>query len=65
MEVNSNLLRLKLDMVYRDLTVEVAQPKFIEMTTLPPIPQPSVEEVAPAPAPSKVKAKRKKLLTNK
>jgi hypothetical protein len=63
MEVNSNLLRLKLDMVYRDLTVEVAQPKFIEMTTLPPIPQPSVEEVAPAP--SKVKAKRKKLLTNK
>jgi hypothetical protein len=55
MEANSNLLKLKLDMVYRDLTMEVAQQKFTELTTAPPtvvIP----EAAAPA-AP-----KRKKLV---
>ena len=50
MEANSNLLKLKLDMVYRDLTMEVAQQKFTELTTAPPT-------VAPAAAP-----KRKKLV---
>jgi hypothetical protein len=32
MQDNSNLLRLKLDMVYRDLPTEVAQQKFTELT---------------------------------
>ena len=48
MEANSNLLKLKLDMVYRDLTMEVAQQKFAELNTAPPT-------VAPKP-------KRKKLV---
>jgi hypothetical protein len=54
MEANSNLLKLKLDMVYRDLTMEVAQQKFTELTTAPP----TVE----APAPAAPKPKRKKLV---
>jgi hypothetical protein len=38
MDVNSNLLRLKLDMVYRDLSVEEGQKKFAELTqTVPPV----------------------------
>jgi hypothetical protein len=53
MEANSNLLKLKLDMVYRDLTMEVAQQKFTELNTAPP----TVEAPAPAPKP-----KRKKLV---
>ena len=39
MDVNSNLLKLKLDMVYRDLSLEEAQKRFGEVT-----------EAAPAPA---------------
>jgi hypothetical protein len=35
MEVNSNLLKLKLDMVYRDLPIEEAQKRFGEITTVP------------------------------
>jgi hypothetical protein len=35
MDVNSNLLRLKLDMVYRDLPVEEAQKKFEELSQAP------------------------------
>ena len=35
MDVNSNLLRLKLDMVYRDLAAEEAQKKFEELTVAP------------------------------
>jgi hypothetical protein len=50
MQDNSNLLRLKLDMVYRDLQMEVAQQKFAELTTAPQIPEPEP-----------VKAKRSKL----
>jgi hypothetical protein len=55
MEANSNLLKLKLDMVYRDLTMEVAQQKFTELTTAPPTVV--IPEAAAAPAP-----KRKKLV---
>jgi hypothetical protein len=33
MEVNSNLLRLKLDMVYRDLPLEEAEKRFAEITS--------------------------------
>jgi hypothetical protein len=32
MDVNSNLLRLKLDMVYRDLPLEEARTRFEEIT---------------------------------
>jgi hypothetical protein len=52
MQDNSNLLRLKLDMVYRDLPTEVAQQKFTELTTAR----------AEAPVPAPVIAKRKKLV---
>jgi hypothetical protein len=52
MQDNSNLLRLKLDMVYRDLPTEVAQQKFTELT----------EARVAAPAPAPVIAKRKKLV---
>ncbi len=35
MDANSNLLRLKLDMVYHDLPAEEAQKKFEELTQAP------------------------------
>ena len=35
MDVNSNLLKLKLDMVYHDLPVEEAQKRFEEATQAP------------------------------
>ena len=55
MQDNSNLLRLKLDMVYRDLPTEVAQQKFTELTT--------ARAEAPVPAlVIKAVAKRKKLV---
>ena len=36
MDVNFSLLRLKLDMVYRDLPMEEAQKRFAEATTTTP-----------------------------
>jgi hypothetical protein len=33
MEVNSNLLKLKLDMVYRDLALEEAEKRFAEISS--------------------------------
>jgi hypothetical protein len=35
MDVNSNLLKLKLDMVYRDLPIEEAQKRFDEIGQAP------------------------------
>ena len=35
MDVNSNLLKLKLDMVFRDLSAEEAQKRFDEINTIP------------------------------
>jgi hypothetical protein len=35
MDVNSNRLKLKLDMVYRDLSAEEAQKKFAELSEAP------------------------------
>lgn len=35
MEANSNLLKLKLDMVYHDVPVEEAQTKFAELSQAP------------------------------
>ena len=58
MQDNSSLLRLKLDMVYRDLQMEAAQQKFMELMA-PPSQEP-VPEPAPAPKP-----KRKKLQKGK
>jgi hypothetical protein len=58
MQDNSNLLRLKLDMVYRDLPTETAQQKFTELTAPPPPPPPSEPVAAPKP-------KRKKLVKGK
>jgi hypothetical protein len=52
MQDNYSLLKLKLDMVYRDLPTETAQQKFMELTTAPQIEVPPVEpEVTPAPKP--------------
>jgi len=59
MQDNFSLLKLKLDMVYRDLSMEVAQQKFTEAP-----PKVEVPQAAPA-APAKVKAKRKKLVLPK
>jgi hypothetical protein len=58
MQDNYSLLKLKLDMVYRDLPTETAQQKFMELTTAPPIEVPEV-------APSAPKPKRKKLVKGK
>jgi hypothetical protein len=35
MDANSNRLKLKLDMVYRDLSAEEAQKRFAEMSVAP------------------------------
>ena len=53
MDSNSNLLRLKLDMVYRDLPVEEAQKKFEDLKVVPP--ETAVVE-APKPKRKTVKA---------
>ena len=53
MDGNSNLLRLKLDMVYRDLPIEEAQKKFEELKVVPP--ETAVVE-APKPKRKTVKA---------
>ena len=52
--MGDNLLKLKLDMVYRDLPIEDAQKRYAELTAPPAMAAP-VEE-APAP---KAKAKRR------
>ena len=54
-----NLLKLKLDMVYRDLPMETAQKRFSEATVVPPAPP------EPAPAPPKVRRKVVKVLVPK
>lgn len=35
MDINSNLLKLKLDMVYRDIPIEEGQKRFEELNTVP------------------------------
>jgi len=69
MQDNSNLLRLKLDMVYRDLAMEVAQQAFMQQTS-PTVPTelpeaPTAAPVAAEPPKAPAKAKRKKLITTK
>lgn len=57
MDVNSNLLRLKLDMVYRDLPIEEAQKRYTEVTQVPE--EKPVEEMTVVQGPAKAKPKRK------
>ena len=59
-----NLLKLKLDMVYRDLDMETAQKRFSEATVAPPAPAAAPEPVAPT-APTKVRRKVVKVLVPK
>jgi hypothetical protein len=50
MDVNSNLLKLKLDLVYRNLSMDEGQTKFAELTqtTIPgPPPEPPKEPSKP------------------
>lgn len=63
MDANSNLLRLKLDMVYRDLPLEEAQARFTKVTTVDDAPK--EEEKPPAPATRVVKRKVVKVLKGK
>jgi hypothetical protein len=60
MDANSNLLRLKLDMVYRDLPMEEAGARFTKLTT---VESPPME--APPAATRVVKRKVVKVLTGK
>jgi hypothetical protein len=55
-------LKLKLDMVYRDLPTETAQQKFMELTTAPQIELPPPEPKVAPPVP---KSKRKNLAKGK
>jgi len=57
MDINSNLLRLKLDMVYRDMPLETAQTKFAEITATIEAPEP--EAMGTVQLPAKPKARRK------
>jgi hypothetical protein len=57
MDVNSSLLKLKLDLVYRNLSTEEAQKVYSELTVAPAPPPP--EEPAPEPKPKKTVVKRK------
>lgn len=54
MDANSNRLKLKLDMVYRDLPAEEAQKRFAELSEAPP------EEKALAPVGVAVQGEKKK-----
>lgn len=56
MDVNFNLMKLKLDMVYRDLSAEEAQKRFAEATTVPE----TAETKASAPVETKVLESAKK-----
>jgi hypothetical protein len=51
MEVSSNLLKLKLDMVYRDLPLEEAEKRHADINTPPEAPAPAPEPIAVAPEP--------------
>ena len=58
MDVNSNLLRLKLDMVYRDLPMDEAEKRFAEITATVHV-EPKEEGPIAVKAVGKPKPKRK------
>jgi hypothetical protein len=47
MDLNSNLLTLKLDMVYRDFPLEAAQARYSEITNA--VPPPTAPDAPPKP----------------
>jgi hypothetical protein len=57
MEVSSNLMKLKLDMVYRDLPEESARTQFSKITSPFPAETDTPVFVAPKPKPEKKKIK--------
>jgi hypothetical protein len=57
MDVNSNLLRPKLDMVYHDVTPEEAQKRYAEATQAPD--EKAFEPITTVQGPEKPKPKRK------
>lgn len=61
MDVNSSLLKLKLDMVYRNLSTEEAQKLYSELTA----PKPVAEPAAVEPAPEQPKPKPKTVVKRK
>lgn len=63
MEVNSSLMRLKLDMVYHDMPVEEGQKKFEEVTQAPEVKP--LEEIGTKEIPKKSKRKAVKALVPK
>jgi len=63
MDVNSNRLRLKLDMVYHDLPAEEAQKKFDELNVAPDVK--ALEPVETRELPKKPKRKTVKALVPK
>jgi hypothetical protein len=58
MDGNSNLVKLKLDMVYRNLSEEMASQAFTEIT-LPVLPGIEVKEPSKEPPKEKPKTKKK------
>ena len=56
MDGSSSLVKLKLDMVYRDLSMETASAQFTESTRPAP---PATEGPAPAPKPKEPEEKKK------
>ena len=59
MEVSSNLLKLKLDMVYRDLPLEEAEKRFAEVMVVPDAPAAAPEPMTEVVIKPKPKPKRK------
>lgn len=55
MDANYNLLKLKLDMVYRNMPMEEAAKKYAEITQPVPVPPPMEEE--PKRVPRKITVK--------
>ncbi len=47
MDINSNLMRLKLDLVYRDVSTEEGQKRFAELTETLPVEAEKAEPVKP------------------
>jgi hypothetical protein len=65
MEVSSNLLKLKLDMVYRDLPLEEAEKRFAEVMVVPGAPAEAPEPMAEVVIKPKPKRKVVKALVPK
>lgn len=58
MDASSNLVKLKLDMVYRDLSMETASARFTESTR----PEPLATDAAPVAVPAAPKQRKKRMI---